>query len=129
MFRLDRALKPYRESGSLNDQVNLFGFIDDGVFLTKSGDVGLILAVKGVDYEGLAAVPGNCALNVRQMLITNANYADYSLLFTLHAGDRENRHLRREHLAILETNHKTLYFFNLHSSDTAHTLILGRTRA
>src|SRR5579884_1214909 len=54
MFRLDRALKPYRESGSLNDQVSLFGFIDDGVFLTKSGDVGLMLAVKGVDYEGLA---------------------------------------------------------------------------
>src|SRR5579884_3327525 len=376
MFRLDRALKPYRESGSLNDQVSLFGFIDDGVFLTKSGDVGLMLAVKGVDYEGLAGgeidqytkrlesafkifdekcrvyqylfkrnheripasshenpvvnaaiqnraafleaksdrlysldiyyavlmeglpkshlechrghlrvddyyvkvltlkepsartypliferlleveanyfivtewkkepsdkarrlihsrrrhfhttkrsfisylntsdapansadvlvddskeaqirdlgkaleelevkgnyfgrfsltvviydldlarveaacadfykvfsvtdaelyeerynllnaylatVPGNYALNVRQMLITNANYADYSFLFTLHCGERENRHLRREHLAVLETNHKTLYFFNLHSSDTAHTLILGRTGA
>jgi type IV secretion/conjugal transfer VirB4 family ATPase len=75
----------------------------------------------------LATVPGNYALNVRQMLITNANYADYSFLFTLHSGDSENRHLRREHLAVLETNHKTLYFFNLHSSDTAHTLILGRT--
>ncbi|HZS72304.1 MAG TPA: DUF87 domain-containing protein [Candidatus Acidoferrum sp.] len=77
----------------------------------------------------LATVPGNYALNVRQMLITNANYADYSFLFTLHCGERENRHLRREHLAVLETNHKTLYFFNLHSSDTAHTLILGRTGA
>lgn len=77
----------------------------------------------------LATIPGNYALNVRQMLITNANYADYSFLFTLHAGERENRHLRREHLAVLETNHKTLYFFNLHSSDTAHTLILGRTGA
>jgi hypothetical protein len=55
MFRLDRALKPYRDSGSLNDQVNLFGFIGNGVFLTKSGDVGLMLAVRGVDYEGLAA--------------------------------------------------------------------------
>jgi type IV secretion/conjugal transfer VirB4 family ATPase len=74
-----------------------------------------------------AAVPGNYALNVRPMLITNANYADYSFLFTLHSGERENRHLRREHLAVLETNHKTLYFLNLHHSDTAHTLILGRT--
>ena len=55
MFRIDRALQPYRESGSLNDRINLFGFIDDRVFLTKSGDVGVILAVKGVDYEGLAA--------------------------------------------------------------------------
>jgi len=55
VFRLDRALQPYREAGSLNDRINLFGFIDDRVFLSKSGDVGLILAVKGVDYESLAA--------------------------------------------------------------------------
>ena len=55
MFRIDRALQAYRESGSLNDRLNLFGFIDDRVFLTKSGEVGVILAVKGVDYEGLAA--------------------------------------------------------------------------
>lgn len=75
----------------------------------------------------LAAVPGNYPLNVRRMLITNANYADYSFVFTLHCGERENHHLRREHLAMLETNHRTLYFFNLHHSDTAHTLILGRT--
>ena len=55
MFRLDRALQPYREAGSLNDRINLFGFIDDRVFLSKSGDVGVMLAVKGVDYESLAA--------------------------------------------------------------------------
>lgn len=77
----------------------------------------------------LATVPGNYPLNVRQMLITNANYADYSFLFTLHCGDRENRHLKREYLAVLETNHHTPYFFNLHHGDTAHTVILGRTGA
>jgi len=77
----------------------------------------------------LATVPGNYALNVRRMLITNANYADYSFLFTLHGGERENRHLRREYLAVLETNHRTPYFFNLHYGDTAHTVILGRTGA
>jgi type IV secretory pathway VirB4 component len=53
MFRLDRIDKAYREAGSLNEQVNLFGFIDDEVFLTKSGDVGVVLRVEGVDYEGL----------------------------------------------------------------------------
>ena len=77
----------------------------------------------------LATVPANHALNVRRMLITNANYADYSFLFTLHCGERENRHLRREYLAVLETNHQTPYFFNLHHGDTAHTLMLGRTGA
>jgi type IV secretion system protein TrbE len=55
MFKLERALKPYREAGSLNEQVNLFGFIDDQTFLTKSGDVGVVLAVAGVDYECLAS--------------------------------------------------------------------------
>ena len=54
MFRLTKALKPFRESGSLNEQVNLFGFIDDLTFLTKTGDVGAVLAVRGVDYECLA---------------------------------------------------------------------------
>ena len=55
MFKLERALKTYREAGALNAQVNLFGFIDDHTFLTKGGDVGLILAVSGVDYECLAS--------------------------------------------------------------------------
>jgi type IV secretion system protein VirB4 len=37
----------------MNDLINLYGFIDDGVFLTKSGDLGLVLAIEGVDYECL----------------------------------------------------------------------------
>ncbi len=53
MFRLTRALKSYREAGPLNEQINLLGFIDDHVFLTKSGDMGVVLSVSGVDYEGL----------------------------------------------------------------------------
>src|ERR1051326_2717201 len=53
MFRLDRISKAYEEAGSLSEQVNLFGFIDDQVFLTKSGDVGVVMALSGVDYECL----------------------------------------------------------------------------
>ena len=75
----------------------------------------------------LATVPGNYAFNLRSMLILNTNYADYSFLFTLHSGDQVNAHLRREYLAVLETNHRTPYYLNLHSKDTAHSLILGRT--
>ena len=55
MFRLAQALKHSREAGSLNERINLFGFIDDHTFLTKSGDVGVVLAVRGVDYECLDA--------------------------------------------------------------------------
>jgi len=77
----------------------------------------------------LATVPGNYAFNLRKMLILNTNYADYSFLFTLHGGNPRNQHLNQEYLAVLETNHKTPYYLNLHHRDVAHTMILGKTGA
>ena len=53
MLNLKKVLKPYTETGALNEQVNLYGFVDQHAFLTKSGDVGVILQVRGVDYECL----------------------------------------------------------------------------
>src|SRR5713101_636224 len=75
----------------------------------------------------LAAVPGNHAFNLRYLYLLNTNYADYSFLFTLDSGHPRNAHLRQEYLAVLETNHGTPYFFNLHHRDVAHSLVLGRT--
>jgi type IV secretion/conjugal transfer VirB4 family ATPase len=75
----------------------------------------------------LATVPGNYAFNLRSMLILNTNYADYAFLFTLHSGHEVNSHLGEEYLAVLESNHRTPYYLNLHCKDTAHTVILGRT--
>ncbi len=53
MLNIARALKPWKEAASLNAQINLYGFWDATTFLTKSGDVGMILRVGGVDYESL----------------------------------------------------------------------------
>src|SRR6184192_4281097 len=53
MFRLQRIFKNYAETGSFNEQVNLYGFVDSHVFLTKTGDLGVVLEVRGVDYECL----------------------------------------------------------------------------
>src|SRR5208283_4323747 len=53
MLRLSRIFKNYNETGSLSEQINLYGFIGPHTFLTKSGEVGLILEVQGVDYECL----------------------------------------------------------------------------
>jgi len=75
----------------------------------------------------LAAVPGNHAFNLRYLYLLNTNYADLSFLFTLHSGDTRNRQLRQEYLAVLETNHGTPYFLNLHYRDVAHSMILGRS--
>jgi type IV secretion system protein VirB4 len=75
----------------------------------------------------LAAVPGNHVFNLRSLYLLNSNYADFSFLFTLHCGESRNQHLRQEYLAVLETNHHTPYYLNLHYRDVAHTMILGRT--
>jgi type IV secretion system protein VirB4 len=53
MLRLDRIIKPWKESAALCDHVNLYGFWNETAFLTKSGDLGTVLRVTGVDYESL----------------------------------------------------------------------------
>jgi type IV secretion system protein VirB4 len=53
MMPLARIVKDYVSTGALNSVVNLYGFVDDQVFLTKSGDLGVVLALDGVDDECL----------------------------------------------------------------------------
>ncbi|MBW4045565.1 MAG: DUF87 domain-containing protein [Acidobacteria bacterium] len=53
MFKVDEITKDWKEAGSFAAQVNLYGFWDEHCFLTKSGDVGAVLKIGGVDYEGL----------------------------------------------------------------------------
>ena len=53
MLRLDKVIKPWKESAALNDHISLYGFWNETAFLTKSGDLGMVLRVQGVDYESL----------------------------------------------------------------------------
>jgi len=53
MLRVDKVIKPWKDSACLNDHINLYGFWNETAFLTKSGDVGMVLSVPGVDYESL----------------------------------------------------------------------------
>jgi type IV secretion/conjugal transfer VirB4 family ATPase len=48
-----RIANDFRRTGALNTLVNIYGFIDDHVFLTKSGDLGVVLALDGVDDDCL----------------------------------------------------------------------------
>ena len=59
MVKLSRIVKDYQDSGSVNALVNLFGFVDDHVFLTKSGEVGVVVKIQGRDYECLDPVDLN----------------------------------------------------------------------
>ena len=53
MFRIDKAIKPWTEASALADHINLYGFWNETSFLTKSGDLGMVLSVTGVDFESL----------------------------------------------------------------------------
>jgi len=52
-MRLTEMHRDYRDAGALHTLLNLYGFVDDTVFLTKSGDVGLVLRIEGLDDECL----------------------------------------------------------------------------
>src|SRR5882757_6076584 len=53
MFKLSEIVKDWKESGALQAHINLYGFWDEETFLTKSGDLGMVLRVKGIDNESL----------------------------------------------------------------------------
>jgi type IV secretion/conjugal transfer VirB4 family ATPase len=55
MISMRHLLGGDQETGAFNALINLHGFIDDQTFLTKSGDLGVVLAVEGVDDECLDA--------------------------------------------------------------------------
>jgi type IV secretion/conjugal transfer VirB4 family ATPase len=53
MFKVEHITKDWKEAGSFPAQINLYGFWDEYSFLTKSGDLGIVLKIGGIDYESL----------------------------------------------------------------------------
>ena len=53
MLKIARILRDYREAGSVNSLLALWGFVDETTFLTKAGHVGVVYQIRGVDCEGL----------------------------------------------------------------------------
>ncbi len=53
MLSLRNVLRDYRQTGAPNEHVQLWGWLDDVTFLTKGGDVGVVMRVRGADYECL----------------------------------------------------------------------------
>jgi len=83
MLNLRRIFKNYDETGSFNEQINLRGFIDSSIFQTKTGDLGVILEVRGVDYECL---DGNALDSLTKrfesaLKLFDENYRVYQYLF------------------------------------------------
>jgi type IV secretion/conjugal transfer VirB4 family ATPase len=53
MIRIGQIAKDFLESGAMSSLIGLFGFVDEHTFLTKSGDLGVVFRVLGVDAECL----------------------------------------------------------------------------
>ncbi|HEX4020769.1 MAG TPA: DUF87 domain-containing protein [Acidobacteriaceae bacterium] len=53
MHRISDITKDWKEAGSFPAQINLYGFWDENAFLTKSGDLGAMLRIGGIDHESL----------------------------------------------------------------------------
>jgi type IV secretion/conjugal transfer VirB4 family ATPase len=83
MLKLKRILKNHHEVGSLNAMVNLFGFLGPHVFLTKSGEAGVVLEMGGVDYECLeASTVDTLTKRLESALrLFDENYRVYQFLF------------------------------------------------
>src|SRR3984957_5495353 len=83
MLRLSRIFKNYNETGSLNAQINLYGFIGPEVFLTKTGEAGGILEVRGVDYECLdsSSIDGLTKRLESALKLFDENFRVYQYLF------------------------------------------------
>src|SRR5260370_39964204 len=83
MFRLQRIFKNYAETGSFNELVNLYGFVDSHVFFTKTGDLGVVLEVRGGDYECLHGKTLDALTKRLQsaLKLLDENYRIYQYLF------------------------------------------------
>ena len=53
MLRIDHIRKDWKEAASFPAQINLYGCWDEHCFLTKSGDLGAVLEIGGIDYESV----------------------------------------------------------------------------
>jgi len=53
MIRVGQIVTEFLESGAMSSLIGLFGFVDEHTFLTKSGDLGVVFRVPGIDAECL----------------------------------------------------------------------------
>lgn len=74
--------------------------------------------------------PGHHALaHFREKKVSEANLADFSVVFGTDSGSQDSKHLCAPAVIVLETRQRTPYHFNLHvdDDDVGHWLILGKT--
>lgn len=77
----------------------------------------------------MSSLPGNDKLMVRKFMMSLGNYADISPIRTVLEGDMRNDHLKGPALTVLDTVHKTPFYFNLNVKDVGFAAMFGPTGA
>jgi type IV secretory pathway VirB4 component len=124
VFKLAQITKEYNEAAALCSQINLFGFIDDEIFLTKSGDLGIVFSLEGIDYECL---DGNTIENFTRRISAAFRIFDekchvYQYLFKRNRENIPHKTYQNpivnaaieSRMAHLETKAESLYSFRIH---------------
>jgi type IV secretion/conjugal transfer VirB4 family ATPase len=55
MTKLSRILRDYADTGALSARINIAAAVSEDTFVTKSGDLMMLVQIKGIDYECLDA--------------------------------------------------------------------------
>jgi type IV secretion/conjugal transfer VirB4 family ATPase len=53
VLNVRKLVKNYKETGALAEQCSVFSFINDWCFITKTGAIGAVISLEGIDYECL----------------------------------------------------------------------------
>jgi type IV secretion/conjugal transfer VirB4 family ATPase len=82
-----------------------------------------------------ATMPGQSKASFRWAFINIANMTDLAMIRTLSIGEKMNKHLteqtrRPQHaLTMFPTDYSTPFYFNFHTEDLPHTLVVGPSRS
>ncbi len=96
MVSVGRILRDYRDAGSVNGLLALWGFVDDTTFLTKAGHVGVVYRVRGVDRRlfFLSLLLGAATFNLFYSFLAGLLMAGGLYGFALWATARDPEMLR-----------------------------------
>jgi len=109
------------------DAAQLEGVIEAFINAAQSINVSLFTESDFTNLVFLATFPGAHRYNHRTLRISSANYADLSFFYSIDTGKKFNSFLKDEYLAIFTTESREPFYFNLHSGEVAHTLLVGPT--
>lgn len=98
--------------------------------IIEFANIGVIAVKEGNNMEAAfwSQLPGNIGYAVRKSTINTLNLAGYASFHNYPSGKAKNNHWGNA-VTVFNTTSGTPFFFNFHSRDIGHTMIVGPTGA